>query len=169
MKEGPVTNEKHARILVADDDLSIRQLVATIVKREGYAVDTAGDGLEAIEKLQAHEYAVILLDLMMPRLDGFGVIEHLREHPPTQKPVVLVITAYADQRFKDVDADVVSGVVRKPFEVADLGGVISLCIQGYDAAQHGALSNASDRSIRELANDQSWHAPAKSGEGNDAN
>jgi CheY-like chemotaxis protein len=119
------------KVLVADDDQSIRQLVSMIVRREGLEIDSAADGVEAIEKLQQHEYAVILLDLMMPRIDGFGVVEYLREHPPSQKPVVLVITAYADQKFKQVDPNVVSGVVRKPFEVADLGGIVSLCVAGF--------------------------------------
>ncbi len=70
-----------ARVLVADDDRSIRQLVSTIVRRESFTVDSAADGLEAIENLKQHAYAVLLLDLMMPRMDGFGVIEWLKEHP----------------------------------------------------------------------------------------
>ena len=115
------------RVLVADDDHSIRQLVCTIVKRERIAVDCVSDGAQAIEHLQHHEYAVVLLDLMMPRVDGFGVIQYLKEHPPAVKPVVLVITAYADQKFKDVDPDIVAGVLRKPFEVADLGAVVRQC------------------------------------------
>lgn len=119
------------RILVVDDDLTIRQLVCTLVRRDGYAVDSARDGQEAIARLKEHEYAVILLDLMMPRVDGFGVIDHLKEHPPLRKPVVLVITAYADQRFKQVDPTIVSGILRKPFEIADLGGMISLCVESY--------------------------------------
>src|ERR1041384_5001895 len=90
------------RILIADDDASIRQLLTTIVKRERLNVDSAVDGEHAIRKLQAHEYSVILLDLMMPHVDGFGVIDYLRDHPQQTKPVVLVITAYADQRFKRV-------------------------------------------------------------------
>lgn len=122
------------RVLVADDDQSIRQLVCTIVHREGLDVDCVPDGAEAIEKLKTNEYAVILLDLMMPRVDGFGVIDHLRSHAPSQKPVVLVMTAYADQKFKEVDPNVVAGVLRKPFEVADLGNLIRLCVHGFDAA-----------------------------------
>lgn len=123
-----------ARVLVADDDQSIRQLVCTIIRREGLDVDCVVDGAEAIEHLRDHDYAVILLDLMMPRMDGFGVIEYLRDNPPERKPVVLVITAYADQRFKKVDPDVVAGVLRKPFEVAELGSVIRNCVLGFEAA-----------------------------------
>src|SRR3954454_6204999 len=120
------------RVLVADDDPSIRQLVCTIVRREGFQVDCASDGLEAVSFLERHEYAVILVDLMMPRLDGFGVIEWLKSHPPSTKPVILVITAYADQKFKQVDPELVAGVLRKPFEVADLGTLVRLCVHGFD-------------------------------------
>lgn len=120
------------RILIADDDASIRQLLTTIVKRERLNADAASDGEEAIQKLQQHEYSVILLDLMMPHVNGFEVIDYLREHPQQRKPVVLVITAYADQKFKQVDPDVVAGVIRKPFEVAELGGLVRLCAIGLD-------------------------------------
>ena len=125
-------DQTEPRVLVADDDPSIRQLVCTIVKREGFDVDCAADGIEAVAFLERHEYAVILVDLMMPRLDGFGVIEWLKSHPPSTKPVILVITAYADQKFKQVDPELVAGVLRKPFEVADLGILVRLCVRGFD-------------------------------------
>ena len=142
---------QHSRILVADDDQSIRQLLGTIIRREGFEVDVVADGLEAIEKLKKHDYAVVLLDLMMPRADGFDVIEYLKTHHRSVKPIVLVITAYADQRFKQVDADIVAGVIRKPFEIAELGGIIRLCIKGIDEELSGKLYYSSDRAIREFA------------------
>lgn len=124
------------RVLVADDDQAIRQLVATIIRREGIEVDVASDGYEAIEHLKKREYPVILVDLMMPRVDGFGVIDHLRRNPQLHKAVVLVISAYADQKFKQVDPEVVTGVIRKPFEVADLGTLVRLCVTGFEAVMH---------------------------------
>jgi CheY-like chemotaxis protein len=129
-----MASRKESRILVADDDPSIRQLVCTIIKREGLQVDCVADGAEAIEKLKQNAYAVVLVDLMMPRTDGFGVIEFLKENPPRHKPVVLVVSAYADQKFKEVDPYVVAGVVRKPFEVAELGNLVRLCVEGYEEA-----------------------------------
>jgi len=158
MLENPF-NER--RVLVADDDPSIRQLVCTIVKREGFAVDCAADGLEAIEYLEKHPYAVILLDLMMPRLDGFGVIRWLKEHAPEDKPVVLVITAYADQKFKEVDPDIVAGVLRKPFEIADVGNLVRLCITGFDSevAAHHLYLRTGDPAIRELMRQRLWTRP----------
>lgn len=143
-------NPEKKRVLVADDDQSIRQLVCTIVRREQLDVDCAADGAEAIEFLKENEYSVILLDLMMPRVDGFGVIEYLKEHRPTMKPVVLVITAYADQKFKEVDPDIVSGVLRKPFEVADLGNLVRLCVHGLDELAQTQLTFSPESAIRDL-------------------
>lgn len=142
------------RVLIADDDLSIRQLLRTIVRREGFDVDCVADGVEAISKLRENSYAVILMDLMMPRFNGFDVIEYLKQHPPAVKPVVLVISAYADQRFKEVDPTIVAGVLRKPFEIADLGGIVRLCINGLDSEMTERLSASNDRSIRNFAQQQ---------------
>ena len=142
------------RVLVADDDQSIRQLLGTIIRRERLQVDLAIDGLDAVEKLKEREYAVILLDLMMPRLDGFGVIEHLKSHPPVRKPVILVISAYADQKFKDVDPGVVAGVLRKPFEVADLGSLVRLCVNGFAGAVEAGAASPYDETLRILPADK---------------
>ncbi len=138
---------QHPRVLVADDDQAIRQLVCTIVKREGLEIDCVADGAEAIDKLRQHEYAVVLVDLMMPRVDGFGVIDFMKSHPAAAKPVVLVITAYADQTFKEVDPNIVTGVIRKPFEIADLGNVVRLCVSGLEEARQPATEPSRIRAI----------------------
>ncbi len=139
------------RVLVADDDPAIRKLVCTIVRREGLEVDCVADGAEAIDKLKTNDYAVILLDLMMPRVDGFGVIDYLRTNLPAHKPVLLVISAYADQKFKEVDPDLVAGVLRKPFEVADLGSLVRLCVHGFDDAyEQLAFSAGGSATAREM-------------------
>jgi CheY-like chemotaxis protein len=137
------------RVLVADDDPSIRKLVCTIMKRERLAVDCVADGAEAIDKLGERAYSVILLDLMMPRIDGFGVVEWIRTHPPENKPIILVVTAYADQSFKQIDPNLVAGVLRKPFEVADLGNLVRLCVHGFDTEI--SVQRANGFSLREAA------------------
>jgi len=146
-----VDYETETRVLVADDDPSIRQLLCTIVRREHLDVDCVSDGQEAIDRLREHDYTVILLDLMMPRVDGFGVIEYLRHHPPKNKPVVLVITAYADQRFKKVDPNIVAGVIRKPFEISELGDIVRLCVTGFDEEIAHHLAASRDSAIRRVA------------------
>lgn len=106
------------RILVADDDLMIRKMVARILEREGYQVDQAKDGAEAIEKCAESVYRVILLDMMMPRLDGMKVIEWLEEHRPNMIERVLVMTAFT--RGAAERAEKICSVVYKPFDVHNL-------------------------------------------------
>jgi len=158
-------SEAQTRILVADDDQSIRQLVCTILKREHYTADCVSDGVEAIEHLEKHDYAVVLLDLMMPRVDGFGVIEYLKTHPPAHKPIVLVISAYADQKFKEVDPTIVAGVLRKPFEVSELGQLVRLCVTGFDTELTHALYASEDQAIRDFVRNH----PRQGGGGNKDN
>jgi CheY-like chemotaxis protein len=146
----PPEQRQPQRVLVADDDQSIRQLVSTIVRRERLEVDSAADGVEAIEHLKQNDYAVVLLDLMMPRLDGFGVIDWMRTNPPLIKPIIIVITAYADQRFKEVDSELVSGVLRKPFDVAELGNLVRACVNGFTEEIAQKLVLSKDSAIRDF-------------------
>src|SRR6266566_1872359 len=81
------------RALVVDDDEPIRTLLATIVQHEGFNVETAKDGRDAIAHIEADGYNVILLDLMMPRVDGYQVLEHLRQEHPSLVPCTIVATA----------------------------------------------------------------------------
>ncbi len=151
--------EATPRILVADDDHAIRQLICTIVRREQVAVDGVEDGIAAIEHLEQHAYSIILLDLMMPRLDGFGVIAHLAAHPPEIKPIVIVMSAYSDQRFREVDPDVVAGVFRKPFDVSELSNVVRFCLQGSDQVP-ARLFYSREKALHELASENSQRNPS---------
>lgn len=130
-------------VLIVDDDHAIRQLLSTLIKREGLSVDIAADGVEAIEKLRDHRYTIILLDLMMPRMDGFSVIENLARNLPQPKPIVFIISAYADQSFRRVDPSVVAGVIHKPFDIVELGMLIKHCVEGYDPASLDGRFSAS--------------------------
>ena len=70
------------RALVVDDDEPIRTMLAKVVEKQDLEVDTASDGAEAIERLTGDGYCVVLLDLMMPRVDGFAVLRYMQEHYP---------------------------------------------------------------------------------------
>jgi CheY-like chemotaxis protein len=110
------------RVLVVDDEPAIRALVTKIVERAGLPVDNARDGVEAIEKLATGNYAVLVLDLMMPGIDGFGVIEHLRDVP--LRPAIIVITAGDTAAIRRLDGSMVHSVLRKPFDIDVLGDLI---------------------------------------------
>jgi CheY-like chemotaxis protein len=82
-----------ARILVVDDEPDVRELFNITLKMAGHVTDTAKDGLEAIEKLENDIPDLVLLDLMMPNLDGFGLLSRLRQEMQNKPLRVLVATA----------------------------------------------------------------------------
>jgi type II secretory ATPase GspE/PulE/Tfp pilus assembly ATPase PilB-like protein/ActR/RegA family two-component response regulator len=83
-------------MLVADDDPAMRVLIATILKAQGFEVAEAADGLEALDQAQRLNPAILLLDMDMPRLDGFGVLEALRRRLIGRSVPVIVVTARDD-------------------------------------------------------------------------
>jgi CheY-like chemotaxis protein len=112
------------RILIADDDLSVRNLLALLARRAGFEVDEASDGLVALEKLHKNNYVVLLLDLMMPHLDGYAVVAELRGKE--RRPAVIVVTAFPPSAVEQrLDQDVVDAVVHKPFDVDMISGIIT--------------------------------------------
>ena len=76
----PQENDLHCRALVVEDDPAIRRLVEKLLGRNGIEIDTAADGLVAIEKLRGSNYAVVLLDLMLPEASGYEVIEFIKRN-----------------------------------------------------------------------------------------
>jgi DNA-binding response OmpR family regulator len=104
---------------VVDDDASIRILVARVLTREGFEVDSARDGGEAIEQMMQHDYDIITLDLMMPRVDGFAVVRYLTKYWPEKLANVVVMTAYGTSALEKVCPPVVRAI-EKPFDIERL-------------------------------------------------
>jgi len=84
-----------AHILIADDLVELREVLRFHLERDGFAVSEAGTGREAIEELERHCPDVLLLDVTMPDMDGWGVLDHLRRQGP--RPRVAMLTAHADE------------------------------------------------------------------------
>ena len=117
------SNEK--RILIVDDDEAIRALLFTILRRRGFALDIAKNGVEAMSRLRNCRYALMLLDLMMPMKSGWEVMDELKKLPAGVRPVVIVLTAGTDPR--DLDPALVAASIGKPFEVNLLVETITAC------------------------------------------
>jgi CheY-like chemotaxis protein len=83
------------RILVVDDDDNLRELMATVLSQDGRVVDTARDGIEALELLNQNRYDLIVSDLRMPGLNGPALYEALRATPQTTPPRVIFMTGNA--------------------------------------------------------------------------
>ena len=109
---------KKTAILVADDDPQILRLVARNLQLDGYEVTTATDGQEALDQLEAHTFDLAILDVMMPKLDGFTVCARVREF--SSMPIIMVTARGQDQdkiRGLDLGAD---DYLTKPFSVEEL-------------------------------------------------
>lgn len=90
------------RILVVEDDLFLRELYADILTAEGYKVETAGDGEEALQKMKVGGYDLVLLDIIMPKMDGLEVMRQVQTTPPQNpnKCVVFLTNLDKDEEIK---------------------------------------------------------------------
>ena len=110
-----------ARILLVDDDPLISELVVDMLVMEGYEVDTAPNGVEALGKLQNQRYDLIVTDLHMPKMDGSGFYQQLIERRlhPSRKIIFLTGTTGGSEEHRFVQ-DAGLPLVFKPFNVAEL-------------------------------------------------
>lgn len=107
-------------MLVVEDDDAIRTLLTAALRREQFEVDTASDGAAALQMTRDVEYAVIVLDLMMPRLNGFEFLEAFHRSPTKPRSVIFVATAFDDAQVVKLQARHVHALIRKPFDVQQL-------------------------------------------------
>jgi CheY-like chemotaxis protein len=114
------------KVLVVDDDDAIRMMVERVLRREHFDVESARDGFEAIEKLTRNDYTTVLLDLMMPRVDGHGVLRYL-ETERHEYPPVIVMSANVPGALETQAAKPVVRVLSKPFDITQLISHVKEC------------------------------------------
>jgi CheY-like chemotaxis protein len=112
-----VPPETSLPILVVDDDEPTQKLIEALLHRHGYATVLAPNGREALELLRSHQFAAIVLDMMMPNVSGTDVLEFLASE--SLKIPVIVCTAAPPKRVVDLDPLYVKAVIRKPFDITD--------------------------------------------------
>jgi DNA-binding response OmpR family regulator len=116
--------------LVIDDDGALRGLFTTLLARKGFAVDVAGDGRVAFDQLSRNTYSVILLDLMMPDVNGFELLERMERDSPLLLDRVIVMTGAAQRQIDRVKPSQVFDVIRKPFDIDHLVSSAVACSEG---------------------------------------
>ncbi len=107
------------RLLLVEDDLALQGSLAAALRDETYAVDTAGDGEEGLHKATATSYDVIVLDVMMPKLDGWTVLDRLRAAGARTPVLMLTARDTAPDRVKGLDLGADDYLV-KPFDLDEL-------------------------------------------------
>lgn len=121
------------KVLVCDDERHIVRLIQVNLERQGYNVVTAFDGKEGLEKIRSEKPNLVVLDVMMPYMDGFEVLKALRREPETENLPVIMLTAKAQ------DKDVFEGYhygadmyLTKPFNPMELVTFVKRIAQGSD-------------------------------------
>lgn len=114
------------RVLLADDDDQLRSIIKLMTVDENVVIDEAADGEEAIRKFEPGKYDLVVLDLMMPKLEGVDVALHIRSHHPVE-PDIVMFTGFAKHpRLDDLKTLLVTPpVVQKPVEYAALAHVFN--------------------------------------------
>lgn len=114
-----------AQVLIVDDSASMRALLIHALTNAGFAVAKADDGVAALEWLATNEADVVITDINMPRLDGFGLIERLRgDSRHCDRPILVLTTESSDekkQRARDAGA---TGWIVKPFDPEKLAAAV---------------------------------------------
>ena len=125
-------------LLIVDDEAAIRKLLAKVAERAGFDVDMAKDGIEALEMMGRKNYQIAIVDLMMPRLSGYELVQKISALEP--RPSVIVATALMSGDTVSLDDSLVRRVIRKPFDVNAIA----------EALVETACQIAEERAAREL-------------------
>jgi DNA-binding response OmpR family regulator len=142
-----VSVARKVSLLIVDDDEPIRKLLERVALRAGFDVDTAKDGVEALEKLQKKHYAIAVIDLMMPRLSGYELVQKISTLEP--RPVIIVATAMTNGDIAKIDDSLVRRVIRKPFDVKSVAEAL------IDTARHIAEKQAAAETAVPVASPES--------------
>lgn len=119
------------RVLVVDDESIIAQLIADVLGGEGFEVDTAPDGLAALDRLASRTYDVVLSDLRMPELDGLGLFREIEQRYPDLLRRFVFITGTSEHTdYHGFIDDVKVPVLTKPFDMMNLVRVVQTRLAG---------------------------------------
>jgi len=112
-------------VLAIDDSLTIREMVREVLSSAGFSVTTANDGVDGVSQFGQDRYDAVITDINMPKMDGFGVIEHIRGGATNARVPILVLTTESGAALKErARAAGATGWIVKPFEDEGLVNVI---------------------------------------------
>jgi len=135
----PVVSKPAARIvMVVDDSLTVRKITSRLLEREGYQVLTAKDGVDALEQIKDTLPDIMLVDIEMPRMDGFDLTRNIRHDPRTAGiPIIMISSRTAEKHRSHADQLGVDVFLGKPYQEAELLQHVSQFMTR--ARQHGTL------------------------------
>ena len=114
-------------VLVVDDDDAIRTLISRVLLRADFDVAQAGNGSEALAKLRMRPFRTVVLDLMMPVMSGFELVDYLRDHDDCGAPCIVIVSAAGERDLQSITSPLVKSVLRKPFDLPELLAAVEKC------------------------------------------
>lgn len=139
------------KILIADDEAEIRDILHLYLEQAGFAVSEAADGLEALSLLEKEKPDLLLLDIMMPKLDGYHVLRTLRE---TNNIPVIILSAKSDDSNKILGLDMgADDYITKPFQPLEAVARVKSNIRRFYSLGAGNAQNTEELSVRDLVLD----------------
>lgn len=119
-----MSGERPRHILIADDDASIRRMLAVLLEREGYRTSAACDGAETLEAMRTRPVDLVLLDLMMPKVTGWDVLAERATSADLSRIPVIIITAARGNDVAKIPLDASCVLLTKPFELDSLCALV---------------------------------------------
>ena len=123
-----MTDPVKYRVLVVDDEESMRDFLSIMLHREGYLVDTAVDGAQAVAHLRTHSYDLVISDIKMPRMTGLELLAHIKERTP--ETVVLMVTAFSStEEAVDAMKQGAYDYITKPFKNEEIRLIVKNALE----------------------------------------
>jgi CheY-like chemotaxis protein len=140
-----VDNFPGKRMLAADDDAPLRELYTIVARRVGVDADVVSSGRDMIAALKTGRYDVALMDLNMPRVSGWEVLDFLRSRYDARPSRLFVVTGFGDQNISTADREMVTAVLYKPFAVEEVRSLVAACLRGGAVDVPAILRNTGHR------------------------
>jgi nitrogen regulation protein NR(I) len=125
------------RVLVADDEVNLRRVLQALLARQGFAVETAADGQEAIQRLGAARFDALITDLKMPKLDGMGLLRHVLTHAPDLPVIMITAHGTVDSAVEALKLGAFD-YITKPFDQDELSLTLQKAIRARALGQKDA-------------------------------
>jgi DNA-binding NtrC family response regulator len=115
-------------VLIVEDDRTTAAALASMVAQLGYEVTMACNGREALERLSSEDYAAILLDLVLPDVDGFAVLHQLEASRPSLLQRMIITTGMPERYTEEIDRRNLCGIMHKPVQSSELTALLQRCV-----------------------------------------
>lgn len=112
--------EKPVSILIVDDEPSVAKTVQFILDAEGFETQVVFSGEECLKLIEEKQFSLVMLDIMMPKMNGWQVFDEIQKRHPEQKVAFLTVIKYSNAVMEKLEKEGLAGYINKPFENEDL-------------------------------------------------